>query len=65
MPVREPDGSFRGASVSVVCVFEWVGILLNVVQLTFTFHVHRQIITKAQKAKNSVLLNHVLRCRRV
>lgn len=47
MPVKKPDGCFR-ASVSVVRVFEWVGILLNVVQVTFTFHVHRQIIMKAQ-----------------
>lgn len=47
MPVRKPDGCFR-ASVSVVRVFEWVGILLNVVQVTFTFLVHRQIKMKAQ-----------------
>lgn len=52
MPVRKPDGGF-GASVSVVRVFEWVGILLNVVQVTFTFHVHRQIMMKAQKQRIS------------
>lgn len=53
MPVRKPDGGF-GASVSVVRVFEWVGILLNVVQVTFTFHVHRQNQNEGTKAKNFV-----------
>lgn len=51
MPVRKPDGCFRGMAsvrVTVVCVFEWTGLLLNVVKVTFTFNVHRQIIMKAQ-----------------
>lgn len=51
MPVRKPGGCFRGmasSQSSVVCVFEWAGLLLNVVQVTFTSNVHRQIIMKAQ-----------------
>lgn len=56
MPVRILGGCFvRGeASVSVVRVFEWLGILLNVVQVTFTFHVHRRITMKAQYAEDFV-----------
>lgn len=47
MPVSEVDGLLEGI-ISVVRVFDWVDILLNVVQVTSTFHVHRRILTKAQ-----------------
>lgn len=50
MPVRDADG-WCGALRRRVSVSEWVGLLLNVVQVTFTPNVHREIIMKAQKGK--------------